>query len=310
MKPEEVLKHYNIDFVTKHPAVSNKCVAGVCCPFCEENNYHLGIFKDTGFFSCWKCGTKGSLFKLVQKITGTSHSEYQKVSGIPLVQGDSVKSNLDNIFKKEEKIMEKINTVSFKGLIKVTIDTMPNIIGEQMDNFLIERKFTYEMMEKYSVYYGIAGNFKQHLVIPIIEFGKVVGFIGRSMEKETKNKYYFNPGFRAADHLYIAGDTKSFGTKMGVVVEGVFDAWAVSLVPDFVGVAAFGSNISTTQLWKLADLVNNIVYMPDADVPAHKVLKTHNMLKELFDVVLLQCPTGDPCSLHQEGKLRHILEEL
>jgi len=288
-KPVDILRNFQIPFVEHHQSVSKSCV-GIDCPFCDDQNKHLGIFKKHGNFSCFKCGKKGSLFQLIKTIKNISYSEYQRIAGIQEV-GDSTEQTLKSIFnpKKEERRMEnKAST-----LIPITCDGMPKNAEYLIDKFLIERDFTYKALIGYNCKYGTAGFQAYRLVIPIYDKNKnQVAQIGRDLTGVSKAKYKVDPpGFELSKYLYWAG------CGLPILVEGVFDAWAIAEYGE-MGIATFGSNISDSQISQLVEF-DKLIYMPDADVPAKKVLANADKLNSIIhDVIICQCEKGDPCSMN------------
>jgi len=296
-KPVEILKHFQISFVTHHHSISKSCV-GIDCPYCNDSNKHLGIFKEHGNFSCFKCGKRGSLYFLIKTLKGISYPEYQRAAGIQEIE-DSVEQTLHNIFnpKKEQRKMEsKVST-----LISVTCDGMPENVKYLIDRFLVERKFTYNMLIRCECKYGISGFQAYRLVVPIYHDGNQIAQIGRDLTGTSEIKYKIDPpGIELSKCLYYAGD------GLPVLVEGIFDAWAVAQCGGF-GIAMFGSNLSDSQLAHLHSF-DRILYMPDSDVPASKVLKTTDKLQRVIpSVAIWQCKTGDPCSMNRED-LKKIIQ--
>jgi len=304
MKVQEILKHFGVSYVERHSEVSKSCY-GLSCPWCDDFKIHLGIFKDSGNFTCWKCGAKGSLFKLIQKLKGVSYSEYQKVTGQTFKDLSSPKDKLDSIFLKKENIKMEDKKIDFTGLIDILLtENLTHSISVQIHKFIKERHFSYHILGHHATcYYGASGYFSGRLVIPIIDYtllGKqnIVGLIGRDLTNSAKKKYLFNPGFQASEYLYFAKKPKQ--NEIIVLVEGVFDAWAVYMITGINAAATFGSTISKQQIYNINALTNKIIYMPDSDVKESKIMRQKASLEGFSMVIVARCPEGfDPCSMNR-----------
>jgi DNA primase len=310
--PKTILEHFHIEFVTNHPSVSKNCI-GVCCPFCKDTNYHAGVFIATGVFTCWKCGEKGNLFKLIRKIKNISYKEFCEFSGI-IIQDGSPKNTLDKIFNKDKVMGQPVkNEISYDGLTAVR-NTIGKFTLPLIDKFLIQRGFSYYHFEEYKAFYGLGGYFKQRLVIPITDpdTNETIGLVGRDLTNTAKSKYIFNPGFQAHENFFYTSNLNFDSNTWFVLVEGIFDAWAVErLGNNFVGVAMFGSNLSNTQLDKLSLFTRKVLYIPDGDAKTRTIRKTMSMLcYPFFDQVLyIQLPPEhDPCSIPQE-QLKQLIKQ-
>ncbi len=318
---KSILEHFHIDFVSKHPSVGKGAV-GICCPFCGEDNYHVGVFLTHGNFSCWKCGEKGTLYKLIRKIKDISYKEFCEYSGI-ITQEGSPKLTLDKIFKKGVP-MEKIikNEISFEGLVSIPDTCFFECTVSSIDKFLIERSFSYSTLNAYNAFYGISGYFSQRLVIPVPKEEQVgnvqwadeniIGLIGRDLTDTSKSKYLFNPGFQVHNNLFYTHNLNFDSDTWFVLVEGIFDAWAIErLGHNFVGVAMFGSNLSNEQLDKLSLNTRKVLYIPDGDTKVRTIKKTmESLCYPFFDRVLyVKLPSEhDPCSI-DSGTLKQLIQE-
>jgi DNA primase len=285
--PKDILEHFKIDFVENHSSVSKNCY-GIDCPFCGDTNKHCGVFKEHGNFSCWKCGEKGTLYRLLKAIKYVSWSEYCKISGTA-ISGGTPKSKFDQIFKKEFKIPNDNSTSRIKQILKdetirIVPEKLPMNIEKMINLFLIHRQYTYKDLMYYACRYGISGYFQGRLVIPVFDpfkLGNVLGFVGRDITKTANSKYLISEGFKKNQTLYFTRFDFDPENKY-FLVEGIFDAWRIAQVSqNYVGVAMFGHFISTAQTNTLLQTCSNITYIPDGDVPRNEVQKVLDKLSML-----------------------------
>ncbi len=321
MDVSKILQHFHIGYVeAPHVNVSPSCF-GINCPYCGDNNlYHLGIFKQTGNFTCWKCKTSGSLYKLINEIKNISWEEFQRVSGISKnsYNGDSSKEILDNIFKKEEKKMEKVVEP-----IKLQY-TKPAWEDTNCLNFCKKRGFSLFDLDRYGCLYTHAGKYKQRLIIPIpppfmkTTRNRYEGFTARDITGIAKSKYIFPKGFKAHNFIYPTMGCWKRKYPNGdistpfVIVEGVFDAWSLA---DFaVGIAIFGRTLSSAQLNKLLNYIPNrnckVIVCLDGDAKAQNFV-LRNKLAPFFRNVETIYLEGkeDPASMDRKTLKKLILKK-
>ncbi|KKK72386.1 hypothetical protein LCGC14_2904360, partial [marine sediment metagenome] len=48
-------------------------------PFCDDPSNHMGINLESKLFSCWACGEKGGMDRLIQELEGCSWPESQLI---------------------------------------------------------------------------------------------------------------------------------------------------------------------------------------------------------------------------------------
>ena len=46
----KLLDYFSIKHTSTHSELNPEKAVGVCCPFCEENNFHGAIFKESKIF--------------------------------------------------------------------------------------------------------------------------------------------------------------------------------------------------------------------------------------------------------------------
>lgn len=263
MNVKKILNQYHIPFIDKHAELSKGAV-GMNCPFCDDHKFHLGVFLTNGAFSCWKCKVKGNFYKLLSKVKHISYDEYCEVVGKGRYKG-GVKGNLDNIFTHE-------NTQRKKDSRKVVIPkgsiVVKNSNNALVKRFIKERKFSLEMVKYFGCRFMYAGEYASRLIVPIPapSISKdVIGFVARDLSGNAGAKYKFPTNFFAHDNVYQTHkankykEYKKYGIDVVVIVEGTFDAWAVS--KHYPAVALFGKYLYTKQLNILIDCLDKNTYI-------------------------------------------------
>jgi hypothetical protein len=123
-----------------------------------------------------------------------------------------------------------------------------------------------------------APGYKDRLLIPFYQDGKIVGYTGRKITDgkpkyltESQSGYVFNLDRQARDRKFV------------IVLEGQFDAIAID------GVAIMTNEPNDTQVARLQSLGKEIICVPDKDQPGAKMLK--HAIKNEWSVSLP--PWGD-----------------
>ncbi len=114
----------------------------------------------------------------------------------------------------------------------------------------------------YNWHWCSAPGYRDRLLIPFYQDGKIVGYTGRKVTEgkpkyltESQSGYVFNLDRQARDRQFV------------IVVEGQFDAIAID------GVAIMTNEPNDTQVARLQALGKEIICVPDRDRPGAKMLK-------------------------------------
>ena len=273
------LNSRGIPFSTSGDNVSSNWI-GINCLYCIDHADHLGINLLSKAFSCFKCGEKGSLIKLLQTIEGEKNLSkiYDIISaysgGVPVIE-------------KEKHFQSKVYlpTGSTKNFPPAHLE------------FLKKRRFDVSVIEKYDLYAtGPIGDYKHRLIIPIYMNNRMLGFVGRDVSGKSPIPY------KNSSDVYSIKDAKqclynvdNVPRKTVVIVEGVFDAWRIG----DGAVATFGTRYTHEQLLLLRGMRRAFVmYDADANFLAHKL--AHDISSIVPNVEVLELIGGDPADLTTE----------
>ena len=127
-------------------------------------------------------------------------------------------------------------------------------------DYVLDRGMQYDW---YNWHWSAAPGFRDRIVIPFYQDGKVVGYTGRKINPgnpkyltDSQSGYVFNLDRQGWNRQYV------------IVVEGQFDAIAID------GVAIMTNEPNDAQIARLTALNKEIIVVPDKDRPGAKMLKS------------------------------------
>jgi hypothetical protein len=240
----------------------------VCCHHRGEkpdSRKRGGILTNTegGFqYHCFNCGFKagwqpGKLFsgntKLLFRWLGLAETEVGKLGLVALKHQES----MPNVKKALNFTLHEVALPEDSKLLTEWIaegeDVTPCI------EYLIKRGMD---IDWYNWMWSPAPGYKDRILIPFYQDGKVVGYTGRKLTEgkpkyltESQSGYVFNIDRQARDRSYV------------IVLEGQFDAIAID------GVAIMTNEPNDAQVARLQALGKEIICVPDRDRPGAKMLK-------------------------------------
>jgi hypothetical protein len=228
------------------------------------------MFKEDGFqYHCFNCNFKAgwSPNKLLSKNTknlfgwlGIPDSEIQKLALYALqIKEDQPVTKVEiNLTLKDVELPEM--TMS---LVEWAKEDLPEDLQTQLlaiYNYLLERGMD---IDWYNWSWSYAPGYRDRLLIPFYQDGKVVGYTGRKIT-EGKPKYltHSQPGY------VFNIDRQTVDRKYVLVMEGQFDAIAVD------GCAISHNEPSDAQIMRLNALGREVIVVPDRDKPGAKMVQT------------------------------------
>ena len=216
------------------------------CPFCGKES-HLYINKRTQAFDCKKCGESGNIYKLLRFLGKT-----YLLDGATVVEHETINSIRSIIDEDKKEIkLEKLPVVKMPIGYKVLHNS---------NKYLISRGINKDLCERYR--FGVTNlisKYKDYILIPIFDDGKIRGYIGRYGNKvvpKYKLRYNNSIGTEFAQLLFGYDEITSHTISV-IIVEGVFDKIAVDKALDLFNndeikcVCTFGKKISEYQIQKL-----------------------------------------------------------
>ncbi len=289
MNVVDVLNHFNVDFQEYSASASAKCIS-VNCPFCPsgDTGKHLGIFRDKGNFSCYKCGERGGLFKYIREVKGITWSQFEAFTGTKQYTGESILENVKKIFEKPEEISTAINPdINIVGLVPADHAKYKAVL-----RFIEERRFDYTLLAFFKTQWCLSGPWMNRLIIPLPPpyiTKKPLCYAARSLSPRNDPRWLFTEDSRHHNILYYNNHPKNNWKRL-TIVEGIFDAWAI---PD-LAVCIFGTELSPTQLLSLQkdfgaqNIPVRIILDGDAPVKAHKLKEKLSSFFSSIEVIYLE----------------------
>lgn len=235
------------------------------CPFCNQGirSPHFYINEESNSFNSYGCnqnGVQGGTIidylmarenldrkDAVKKLFEITNTPFEEVS--PRQSLEKPKQQEQEQNKKEVEAIHKFCKENFsKGQYKT-----------ELKEYLETRKISEDAIGKYHLFvsnnlYGYASSNIKYLVIPIIEEGKAISYIGRNINNEDKNK---ESRYRNARIVSIGIFNKQYlkqradkERELLFICEGVFDAISI----EEQGFKAISLN-STNNIKKLLDAV-------------------------------------------------------
>jgi DNA primase len=282
----DFLEDRGVDYMT----AGNKNISagwiGLSCPWCGDHSTHLGISLETNLVSCFRCGKKGSVIHLIQQIDSCSMSKAESTA-LKFVSTD-----FSHLIKKERKHAE--TTLYPTG----TGDTFLPI----HDNFLARRRYDRKFIQQRYDILAVGptcDDWKFRIIIPIFLDGELVSYVGRDCTDKADIKYKNVPAERCTrqvkDCVYGIDTLKQGG--VGIIVEGVFDAWRLGKY----ALPTFGTQYTTNQLALVARKKLSKLYVCfDQDAHTKGDELAHTVSSVCNDVELILLDEGDPDDLTED----------
>jgi hypothetical protein len=222
------------------------------------------INNDSFQYHCFNCGFKAG-WSPGRPLSKNTRNLFQWL-GMPTDEIN--KLILDALRSKDEQ-------VTAKPIVKFELATRPLPNDCRMILDLLENNPTDEViavvdylanrgmdLEWYDWMWTSENGYKDRVIIPFYQEGKIVGFTGRKIKPgkpkyltDSQNGYVFN-----IDRQHDSRDTV-------IVVEGQFDAIAID------GVAIMTNEPSATQIARINQLGKKIIAVPDRDKPGAKLIQ-------------------------------------
>lgn len=268
------------------------------CPFHEEKTPSFVVSKEKQIFHCFGCEPPitGNVISFIMKKEEIGFLEAlrkcSEMSGI-----DIGLSNYKAI--KKENILHKI----YDDALKLYQNSIFTVEGRSARDYLLNRGIDEDTIKKFGI--GLAINrkdvltkylvnksykykdllksglvsenngfydmYRNRIMIPIEDDnGQVVGFSGRSLDKNDPNKYINSQTseiFKKSELLYNLNRAKEFIKKQGkiIITEGFFDVISCSLADVNNVVATMGTALTKEHIRKLKKLSKEVILCFDGD---------------------------------------------
>ncbi|MCX7856412.1 MAG: DNA primase [Deltaproteobacteria bacterium] len=258
------------------------------CPFHKEKTPSFTVSPEKQLFYCFGCQTGGNVISFVMKYENMDfHDAIESLSkeyGIP-VQEWKVKtfaiydalSELAEFYHKNLKQSQiALRYLRERDIDNETIDKFKlGFSGKNISEFFSSCKIPKDVFFSTGIL-KITGTeiqdiFRGRIVIPIYDVnGRVIGFGGRSIEKDRLPKYINSPEsqvFSKRSVLFGLEKAKRdiVDKNLAIIVEGYFDMISLYNCGIKNVVASLGTAITEEQIKKLKNYTENITLMLDSD---------------------------------------------
>lgn len=326
-----VLEHY---MELKHQGKDFKG----CCPFHNEKTPSFSVSEARGRFKCFGCGKGGDAIAFIQ--------EHEKLDFMGAVREGAKKLNLvvdwnedkKDFDQEEYKLKESLRIVCEKTTKYFRECLEQNSVAQ---DYLTERRFDpLDNEDPFMIGYAPAGNtiekwatengisleqlkaaglvatsekgkdynvFQDRIMFPVSEKnGKVIGFSGRNIVKDSKYAKYINSPesdiYHKGKELYGLNIAKSSirNQNRAYLVEGNFDVKRMHDIEVTNTIAPCGTALTTDQISLLKGFTKNVTLIYDGDTAGTNAIEKNGKLlvENQFMVQVLQLPQGeDPDSL-------------
>jgi DNA primase len=290
---EELLNRVNIvDVVSQHVKLrkSGKDFIGLC-PFHSEKTPSFTVSIEKQIYYCFGCHEGGNVINFLMKLENMTFQETLEnlahEYGVEIKKGGTKRSNsFDAMLKLADFYHHNIKNARFaceylskRGITSDVIDEFKigysdrsrNTIQTFIKNAGIPRDVllnTGILRVKDKDIYDI---FMGRVVVPIFDVNKkVIGFGGRTIEKDGFPKYINSPEspiFSKGSSLFGIDKTRKYITEKNEVfiVEGYFDFIALYTAGLKNIVSTLGTSVTEMQLTRLRNYTDNITLMLDGD---------------------------------------------
>ena len=280
----------NIPYSTEGKNVTENWVNIECpFPFCDDPSNHMGINLESKLFSCWTCGEKGGMDRLIQEIEGCTWSESQTI--LSQFQ-ENIYKDIPLDVKYPETGSKTVRSRDIKDILSPFSDEFPKIHL----NYLKGRDFDPEILiPKYRLKacYNV-GKYKFRIIAPVIMNNEIVSFVGMDVTRQAKVPYKNASDSESVIPIKSCLYNLDNANETVILVEGITDVWRIG----DGSIGTLGKKVTKEQINLLVKSnVKQVYLLPDFDaIELWKQLAIE--ISPLFDhVELLELNSDDPENL-------------
>jgi len=287
----EYLDDKQIPYVEQGKNLSSNWI-GIQCPFCDDESNHFGINKDSKAYSCWRCGEKGTLSKLLMKIEKCSFEKSKKII--------AKYSNIDpNYIVSSSPALPCAHKVDFPIESQALLNTA-------VTNYLKKRNFDPEKIsQEYKIRDGgILGNWRFRIIIPVFYKNQLVTFTSRDITDQSEQRYKNLPNDQSIIPIKQTLYNLDTVRDRVAIVEGPTDVWRMG--KGFV--ATYGTQYTFSQVKLLRKMKQAfIMYDPEAIEEGGKL--AHDLSSFIYDVQIVTLKKSDPGEM-KENDVKHLRKQI
>lgn len=260
----------------------------------DVNKFNLTYNIKKNIFNCWKCGSRGNLYKLLKNYG--NKDDYELLSSI--IQDLKHEAPIKE-FKVEKKILELPESFEF-------LDTSPESFHKKNAlKYLEKRGIGISDIKKYKLGFTTKGKYKFRIIVPSYDKeGKLNYFDGRSFYPNIKPSY-LKPDSDIVKKSEVVFNEQNISFDVPIfLVEGVFD-----MFPIYNAIPLLGKRINTNLLNKIIKHKTPVVICLDEDAIS-EVLEMFYFLIS-FNIEVYWCPMiGDLGEIYEKNGKKGVIETL
>ncbi|NTW71877.1 MAG: DNA primase [Eubacteriaceae bacterium] len=302
------------------------------CPFHSENTPSFVVSENKQLYHCFGCGVGGNVVTFIMAMENMNFVEAIKHlatrANIHLPDPSSANDAQSSLRDRQYALHRDAALYYHKSLIKhvhaqqylykrgIEEQTIKQFALGYSSNetdglyrYLVSKKFTAKEMTDSGLVMesgrgvGYYDRFRNRIMFPIVTItGKVIGFGGRLLEKDSKYPKYLNspenPVFTKGRHLYALNEAKKhIENGQLIIVEGYMDVISLHQRGIRNVVASLGTALTRNQGTLIKRYVDEVVMSYDGDAAGKKaMLRGIEVLDEIeLGVKILRLPDGlDP----------------
>jgi len=260
------------------------------CPWCDDPSNHLGIDLRTKGMSCFRCPIKGTVIKIVMKISQ--------------VDFESAKAEIQNFTHRSLSIIERSSreTRIPNSDQQVILPSHDAFSFDQHFSYLLSRNFDPDyIIHKYGISFsGPIGDYRMRIVVPIYQQRRLVSFTTRDVTGRQRIPWLHGK----PEHVIATAKSCLYNIdtvqETAIIVEGVTDVWRLG---DGV-IGTFGDKWTERHVYLCRNLKRGFVLFdsePEAQENAERL--AYNMSSFVPEIHIYELEEGDPGDLSQDDVL-------
>lgn len=277
------------------------------CPMCgdDDPSMHMGVNLTTGAWGCWRHPIEHAgrnPYRLVRELTGWPHEQIVAFIGDDTPPPDSVaglRARLDALDAPDEATAWKPPPAlpfepTFNRFLRGH-KKCDHFIGWLVKKRRFRRKDVIQLAKRYRLRWCVQGRFAWRLILPVMDYGRVIGWTGRAISHSVQLRYMAHPPGDTVKQGLFNGD-RARGGRVLAVVEGPMDALKLDFYGHGHGVSAvalmgtMGTDIQLRRLRALASRYERVAVILDQGASA----QGHHLCLQIPDLrpQRIQLPEG------------------
>ena len=297
------------------------------CPFHDEKTPSFSVSEDKQLYHCFSCKASGNAITFVKETQGLSSADALKIL--------AERAGLSYDVSAEEAALNPYYQINEEALTFFKVMLQHTEEGIKAKSYALKRGMSEETLKTFGIGYapstpdaltkallkqsylqsdlidvGLTQGgpppydfYRQRLMFPLHDSsGRVVGFSGRTLNKDIQPKYIntaTSPVFEKNQILYNLHRAKRAikATRRVVMFEGFMDAIAAHQAGLEESVALMGTALTSQHLKQLEPLCDRVVLCLDGDAAGLEATRRslEMILKHQLDVRIVMLPDGlDP----------------